>query len=99
MITRIWHGQTKADQADAYLNYIIHTGHTACISTIGNVSDKILRKVEGDICHFFTISEWMNKESVINFAGNDFEKARYFEKDKEYLLRLEKNVGLFETFY
>jgi heme-degrading monooxygenase HmoA len=60
----------------------------------GNISAKILRKIDGDICHFYTITEWNDIESIINFAGNDYEKARYYPEDKEYLLEFEETVVL-----
>ena len=99
MITRIWHGRTKAEDADKYLEYIQKTGLEEYASTPGNISAKILRKLEGNICHFFTVSEWGNLDSIIKFAGNDFEKAKYYEEDKKYLIELEENVNHYETYY
>jgi hypothetical protein len=99
MITRIWHGRTKAEHADQYLKYIRVTGLADYVSTSGNISAKVLLKREGEICHFFTISEWKDIDSIIKFAGNDFEKARYYEEDKKYLLELEENVNHYETYY
>ena len=99
MITRIWHGRTNAEDADNYLEYIQATGLAEYASTSGNISAKILRKIEGNICHFFTVSEWENIDSIIKFAGNDFEKAKYYEEDKKYLLGLEENVNHYETYY
>jgi len=36
MIARIWHGKTKASDADAYLNYLFKSGIPAYRATIGN---------------------------------------------------------------
>lgn len=58
MITRIWHGMTKVEHADEYLKYIEKTGIPAYRKVNGNLSAKILRRVEGDICHFMTVTEW-----------------------------------------
>ena len=99
MITRIWHGRTKIQDADAYLEYIRSTGFEEYTSIPGNISAKILRKKEGDICHFYTITEWDAIESIKKFAGNDFEKAKYYEDDKNYLLEFEEKVNHYETFY
>jgi len=38
----------------------------------GNLSAKILRRIDGNICHFLTITEWDSYESIKNFAGKDF---------------------------
>jgi len=43
----------------------------------GNVSAKILRRIENEVCHFYTITEWNDIESIKAFAGEDYEKARY----------------------
>ncbi|MGN6249915.1 MAG: antibiotic biosynthesis monooxygenase family protein [Ginsengibacter sp.] len=98
MITRIWHGITKAEDADTYLKYIQDTGIKDYRNTKGNLSAKILRRLENDVCHFLTITEWDSLESIIQFAGNDFEKARYYDEDKKYLLEFEEKVKHYETF-
>lgn len=97
-ITRIWHGITKAEFADEYLNYIERTGLSDYRNLEGNLSAKILRRIDGDKCHFLTITEWDSYESIKKFAGNDFELARYYEEDKKYLLEFEKYVTHYETF-
>ncbi|GAB2793850.1 antibiotic biosynthesis monooxygenase [Rhabdobacter roseus] len=97
-ITRLWHGRTNLKDADMYLEYVMQTGLKEYVSTKGNLSAKILRRTEGETCHFITISEWDSYESIINFAGKDFEKAKYYHKDKEYLIELEENVIHYETY-
>jgi heme-degrading monooxygenase HmoA len=99
MITRIWHGITKAEDADAYLKYIEETGIKDYRNVKGNLSAKILRRVDNNICHFLTITEWDSLESIKQFAGENFEKARYYEEDKEYLLEFEEKVVHYETFW
>jgi heme-degrading monooxygenase HmoA len=98
MVTRIWHGKTLAEHADFYLKYIQETGLQDYRNVEGNISAKILRRIEKDICHFWTITEWDNIDSIKKFAGEDFEKARYYLEDKKYLLELEEKVIHCETF-
>jgi len=98
MITRIWHGKTRAENADIYLKYIERTGMSDYKSIEGNLSSKILRRIDNNICHFLTITEWDSYESIKKFAGEDIEKARYYENDKKYLLEFEENVMHYETF-
>lgn len=98
MITRIWHGTTRAEDADKYLRYIEETGIAAYRSTKGNLSAKILRRIEDGVCHFLTVTEWNSYDSIREFAGDDFEKAKYYEEDKEFLLEFEEKVLHFETF-
>lgn len=99
MVTRIWHGTTKKEDADVYLNYVRETGLRDYAATKGNISAKILRRIEGGICHFYTVTEWDSVENIKKFAGEDYEKARYYEEDKKYLLEFEEFVKHYDTFY
>ena len=98
MITRIWQGKTKKEYADEYLKYMEETGIQDYRDIPGNISAKILRRIEGNICHFWTISEWDNVESIKKFCGENYEKARYYPDDKKYLLEFEETVLHCETF-
>ena len=98
MITRIWHGRTKATDADDYLRYIQTTGLADYRATAGNLSAKILYRLEGEECHFLTVTEWDSVESIKGFAGDDYERARYYEEDRQYLLEFEETVQHYETF-
>ena len=97
-ITRIWHGRTRAEHADEYLDILESSGIADYAKTEGNLSVKILRRIEGDVCHFWTVTEWDSVESIKKFAGNDLEKAKYYPEDDEYLLEFEPTVIHCETF-
>jgi len=97
-ITRIWHGRTKAVDADRYLEFLERSGVRDYSKTAGNLSVKILRRIDGDVCHFWTVTEWDSYESIRSFAGDDIEKAKYYAEDKEYLLEFEPKVKHCETF-
>ena len=98
VITRIWHGVTKSEHADEYLKYVIATGVAGYKSTEGNLGVEILRRVEGDKCHFWAVTKWDSFESIKKFAGEDYEKAKYYPEDEKYLLEFEPNVIHCETF-
>jgi len=97
-ITRIWHGITHVEHADVYLKYIQQTGLADYRNTPGNLSAKILRKIDDSVCHFWTVTEWEDLESIKKFAGANYLKARYYELDKKYLLEFEEEVLHCETF-
>lgn len=97
-ITRIWHGVTKAEHADEYLEYLINTGIADYKNTAGNLGVEILRRVDDDECHFWTVTKWDSFENIKKFASEDYEKARYYPQDAEYLLEFETNVIHCETF-
>jgi heme-degrading monooxygenase HmoA len=97
-ITRMWHGKTKAEHADEYLKYVEDTGMKEYRAIKGNLSSKLLRRLDGDICHFLTVTEWDSYESIKKFAGDDHQKAKYYPEDKKYLLEFEEHVVHYETF-
>src|SRR3712207_4153618 len=92
IITRIWHGRTRAAHADEYLAYVVKTGVRDYKKTDGNLGVEILRRIEGDVCHFWTVTQWDSFESIKKFAGEDYEKARYYDEDADYLLEFEPRV-------
>ncbi len=94
----MWHGKIKAEHADEYLKYVEDTGMKDYRNIKGNLSSKLLRRLEGDVCHFLTVTEWDSYESIKMFAGNDYHKARYYPEDKKYLLEFEEYVVHYETF-
>lgn len=97
-ITRMWHGTTKAQHADEYLKYVEDTGMKEYRTIKGNLSAKLLRRIEGDVCHFLTVTEWDSYDSIKKFAGDEFQKAKYYPEDKNYLLAFEEHVVHYETF-
>ena len=98
IITRIWHGTTRAAHADEYLEFLIETGVADYKKTPGNLSVEILRRPDGDICHFWTVTKWDGFENIGKFAGEDYEKAKYYAEDSRYLLEFEPRVIHCETF-
>ena len=89
---------TSAEHADEYLEYVIETGVTGYKSIGGNLGVEILRRIEGDVCHFWTVTKWDSYQSIKKFAGEDYEKAKYYPEDEKYLLEFEPNVIHCETF-
>ncbi|MEQ1763174.1 MAG: antibiotic biosynthesis monooxygenase [Pyrinomonadaceae bacterium] len=98
VITRIWHGRTRAEHADEYLQFVIDTGVADYKSVPGNLGVEIWRELEGGVCHFWTVTKWDTVDSIKQFAGDDYEKAKYYPEDKKYLLEFEPNVRHCETF-
>ena len=98
MITRIWHGRTRTEDADIYRQYVIETGIKDYKSVKGNLGAQIWQKQEGVVTHIWTVTWWDSYESIKLFAGEDFEKARYYEEDKKFLLEFEPDVIHCETY-
>ena len=97
-ITRIWHGRTRAADAEVYKTFVEETGLADYKSIPGNLSVRLLRRLDGEYCHFLTVTEWESWESIKGFAGEDFQLAKYYPGDEKYLLEFEKHVTHYETF-
>lgn len=98
MIARIWHGITKAKDYEAYTTFMEEIAIPDYKTTTGFVKLSFLRRIEKDIAHFTLITYWTNLEVIKNFAGDDYEIAKYYPKDKEFLLEFEERVRHFEVF-
>ncbi|MEM9051013.1 MAG: hypothetical protein AAGC47_03075 [Bacteroidota bacterium] len=57
-----------------------------------------LRNTEGDTATFKLITYWENLEVMKNFAGEDYDLAKYYPEDQNYLLSFPKKVDHFEVF-
>ncbi len=97
MIARTWHGRTKAGKADEYLEYLERTGVPGYKATPGNRGAYVLRRIEGETAHFLLISLWDSIESIKRFAGEEYEKARYYPDDARWLLEFEPNVAHYDV--
>ena len=97
-ITRMWHGRTRPEQAEEYLEFLKRSGIPDYKKVPGNLSVQVWRRKEKDVCHFWTVTTWDDVDSIKKFAGENYEKARYYPEDKQFLLEFEPGVLHFETF-
>jgi len=98
MIARIWHGVTPASKADEYLDFLRKRAVPDYQSIKGNQGVYLLRRVEGDVSHFLTLTFWESVEAVQRFAGSNIEQARYYPEDKAFLLEFERTATHYEVF-
>jgi heme-degrading monooxygenase HmoA len=97
MICRIWHGRTLRERADEYARFLQERAIPDYRSVAGNVDVAVLRRDEGDVTHFLTVTRWVSEQSIRAFAGEDLLKAKYYPEDKEFLLEFELRVQHFEV--
>lgn len=97
MIARIWHGRVAQSKADAYYDYLLRTGLSDYTRTAGNRGVQVLRRTEGDVTHFLLITLWDSIEAIKAFAGEEYERARYYPEDDAFLLEREALVQHFEV--
>lgn len=99
MIARTWHGSVPEEKAIAYHQYLLKTGVIDLKAVEGNRGVFIFRRVSEGKAHFQMISLWESYESIKKFAGDDYELARYYPEDKDYLFELEKYCTHYEVLY
>lgn len=97
LIARIWHGATPAAHADTYAAYLDQTGVRECRATPGNRGVYVLRRVQHGRAEFTFMSLWESLDAIRRFAGEDYEKARYFPEDRNFLLELEPFVEHYDV--
>ena len=96
MIVRMWHGKVPTSKAEAYGEFVKERAIPDYQSVDGNISVHILKRQEGDITHFITLTFWKDLDSIKAFAGEDVETAKYYPEDKDFLLEFEPKVLHYE---
>jgi heme-degrading monooxygenase HmoA len=92
VIARLWHGTTPTSKADEYLAFLQARALPDYRGTPGNIAAYILRRAEGDITHFSTLTYWISLNSIEAFAGADVSRAKYYPEDADFLLEFEPTV-------
>jgi heme-degrading monooxygenase HmoA len=98
MIARIWHGKTNKSDFEHYSNFLKETAIPDYKKTTGFKGLTFLRNIKNNDAHFTLITYWENLEIIKNFAGEDFEKAKYYPEDNNFLLEFEERVEHYEVF-
>ena len=98
MIARIWHGRTKAEDYEAYTEFLKKRAIPDYSSTEGFVRLIFLRALRDGEGHFMLITFWENIEAIKKFAGDKYEKAKYYPEDDGFLLEFEEEVAHYEVF-
>ncbi|MDX5481167.1 MAG: DinB family protein [Hymenobacteraceae bacterium] len=97
MITRTWHGRTKAADAEIFFRYLNKVAVEDYRNTAGNLGVQIRRATEGDVTHFWVDSQWDSVDSIKAFAGEEYGQAKYYDESSRFLLELEPTVTHCET--
>ncbi len=92
MIARMWHGRVPTEKAKAYREFVNSRAIPDYQSVEDNLSVHILERQDGGVTHFVTLTFWKDMEAIKGFAGENFEAAKYYEEDKDFLLEFEPRV-------
>ena len=97
MIARTWHGATRAQDADRYVEYLNATGLREYRATPGNQGVLALRQVHGERAEFLLITLWDSMEAVRRFAGDEPERAVFYPEDDHFLIERGERVEHYEV--
>jgi len=96
LIARMWHGRTPTAKADEYLALLRSKALPDYRSKPGNLAAHILRRKEGDVTHFITLTFWPSLQAIQDFTGPDVNRAVYYPEDTNFLLEFEPTVEHWE---
>ena len=99
MIARIWRGATKAEDADAYLEYVNETGLTQYRATPGNLGVLALRRVVDGRAELLLLTLWESEEAIRRFAGDDIGRAVFYPQDERFLVDKDDRVSHFDVVF
>ncbi|MBX7220750.1 MAG: antibiotic biosynthesis monooxygenase [Blastocatellia bacterium] len=99
MITRIWHGWTTLENADAYQNLLeteIFPG-IAAKNIPGYLGISLLRRTVGREVEFITLMWFASLEQIRAFAGESYETAVVPPTARQLLKRFDERSQHYET--
>lgn len=86
MIARIWQGKVPTAKAEAYLQLMRSVALPEYKSTPGNLGAWCLHRVDGEIAQFEMLTFWTDLEAIKAFAGDEVERAKYYDFDDSFLI-------------
>ena|ERR1022692_3097830 len=98
MIARIWHGTVPSEKAERYLELLRTISIPDYQRVPGNKAALVLQRREGGLVHFTTFTLWDSMDAVRTFAGDDAERAKYYDFYRDFLTELEPTVRHFEAY-
>jgi hypothetical protein len=97
-ILRVWRAEIRRALRNEYVEYVTATGLAAYRATPGNLGASIaVRDLDAERSEIITLSWWNRIEAIRAFAGDDFERARYFPQDERFLLSRPEYVLHYEA--
>lgn len=97
MIARIWRGAVRAEDGDAYADYMDDTGVRGYAETPGNRGVYMLKRTVDDRVEFVMFTLWDSLDAVKAFAGEDYERAVFYPEDDRFLVERDESSTHFEV--
>jgi heme-degrading monooxygenase HmoA len=97
MISRVWHGWTRRENADAYEQMLRTTILPGIHRVAGYRGADLLRRDHGDEVEFVTITRFDSMDAVRAFAGADYEVAVIHAEAQDLLSHYDARSAHYET--
>ena len=97
MITRIWHGYTKPENAQAYQQLLTSKILPGIHRVQGYRGSYLLRKDSPGEVEFVTLTLWESMDAIREFAGDDYEVAVVPPEAQALLARFDARSVHYET--
>ena len=99
VIVRLWHGRTHISNADTYAEFLKERAAPDYRSVDGLKKLYFLRRIDEDAAHFLLVTLWDSMASVVKFAGEHPEIAKYYPEDDSFLLEKEETSAVYDMFF
>jgi heme-degrading monooxygenase HmoA len=97
MISRVWHGWTRREDADTYERLLRTTILPGIHRVAGYRGADLLRRDDGDEVEFVTVTLFDSMEAVRQFAGADYANAVIPPEAQSLLTRYDARSAHYET--
>ena len=97
MISRLWHGWTKRDNADTYEELLRSEILPGIHRVAGFKGASVLRREGKDEVEFVTLTMFDSMAAVKEFAGEDYEVAVILPEARKLLVRFDARSAHYET--
>ncbi|WP_336980137.1 hypothetical protein [Altererythrobacter fulvus] len=96
MIIRIWEGRVPNYKSPEYLRLLREETLQDYREAPGNRGAWCLHRHEGEITRIRLVSHWESWEAVRLFAGEEIERARSYDFDRDFLIEVSDTVEHWE---
>lgn len=96
MIVRMWRGQAKAANADAYERFVTTKVFAGLPAIAGHRGAYLLKRPAGDEVEFIAVTLWESLASIRGFAGEKIDRAVVEPEARAVLSRFDDVVRHFE---
>ena len=97
MIVRLWKGRVSSERAEEYRRYQEEVGPPGYVQTPGNLGVYVLGRSLGDEYEIAMLTFWDSLEAIRAFAGEPVDKAKYYERDFDFLIDPPELVDHYEV--